>query len=200
MTKQRSHTPSPKPSKDLTVFITRTPGLCSNAKRSCYKGNFLTLEDGKPVCLECADLDYLVFLRVATQRSPGAPASTQSSGPWWNGVVPENGMSARVCLLRKPQSRARRRSAPRCARAGDAPGYGARSVARNWIATMLRSSRAGCLLRIRVARRRKPKPSQITRARNTAAEVGRSAAAKEFDETGAAPCRGRSHSSRAHRL
>ena len=48
---------------DLVVFEkVGQEGDCSECGRDLHKGSFLAMENGKPLCLECADLDHLVFL------------------------------------------------------------------------------------------------------------------------------------------
>lgn len=51
-------------SKEIVVFwlIGRKDSECSGCKQELGKGNFLTLDKGKPLCMECADLDHLVWL------------------------------------------------------------------------------------------------------------------------------------------
>ncbi len=48
---------------DLVVFQkVSEEGNCHECGAELHEGNFLTVESGKPLCLECADLDHLVFL------------------------------------------------------------------------------------------------------------------------------------------
>src|SRR5579864_1161073 len=51
-------------SKDLVVFwlVSNKDSVCSGCQKELGKGNFLTVENGKGLCMECADLDHLVFL------------------------------------------------------------------------------------------------------------------------------------------
>lgn len=56
--------PVTSPSKEIVVFwlVGRKDSECSGCKQELGKGNFLTLDKGKPLCMECADLDHLVWL------------------------------------------------------------------------------------------------------------------------------------------
>lgn len=51
-------------SKDIVVFqlISKNDSLCSGCQKELGKGNLLTVENGKGLCIECADLDHLVWL------------------------------------------------------------------------------------------------------------------------------------------
>jgi hypothetical protein len=52
-----------KKAPDLVVFETVSKeSNCSECKAEMFKGNFLFMEKGQPLCLACADLDHLVFL------------------------------------------------------------------------------------------------------------------------------------------
>lgn len=48
--------------KEPVVFSIVRSSKCSECGDDLYPGNFLTMEKGKPLCLECADLDHLVYL------------------------------------------------------------------------------------------------------------------------------------------
>ena len=48
--------------KELVVFSTLRDSKCSECGQELQKGNFLTLENSAPLCLECADLGHLEFL------------------------------------------------------------------------------------------------------------------------------------------
>src|SRR5215467_3144278 len=52
------------PSKEIVVFwlIGRKDSACSGCGQELGKGNFLTVDNGKDLCMECADLDHLVWL------------------------------------------------------------------------------------------------------------------------------------------
>jgi len=58
---------------DLFVFSIINPSVCSDCGAELARGSFLKMEKQKPVCLECADLDHLVFLQrgdvALTRRS-----------------------------------------------------------------------------------------------------------------------------------
>jgi hypothetical protein len=48
---------------DIVVFQTvRQSVICTECKTELLKGAFLFMEKGQPLCLSCADLDYLEFL------------------------------------------------------------------------------------------------------------------------------------------
>ena len=48
--------------KDLVVFMIVRDSKCSECEEELWKGQFLTMEKGKPFCMKCADLDHLLFL------------------------------------------------------------------------------------------------------------------------------------------
>lgn len=47
---------------DIVVFSIINPSVCSDCGAELSRGSFLRMEKQKPLCLECADLDHLVFL------------------------------------------------------------------------------------------------------------------------------------------
>jgi hypothetical protein len=47
---------------DIVVFSILKPSACSECGAELWKGSLLKMEGQKPLCLECADLDHLVFL------------------------------------------------------------------------------------------------------------------------------------------
>jgi hypothetical protein len=47
---------------DIVVFSILKPSACAECGVELWKGSFLRMEKEKPLCLECADLDHLVFL------------------------------------------------------------------------------------------------------------------------------------------
>ena len=49
-------------SGEIVVFSILKPSACAECGEELWKGSFLRMEKGKPLCLECADLDHLVFL------------------------------------------------------------------------------------------------------------------------------------------
>ncbi|HEU0300316.1 MAG TPA: hypothetical protein VFR37_12695, partial [Longimicrobium sp.] len=51
-----------KDPSEIVVFWTVRDSACSECGREMWKGEFLRMEDGKPLCLSCADLDHLAFL------------------------------------------------------------------------------------------------------------------------------------------
>jgi hypothetical protein len=50
--------------EDIVVFETVSQSvICTECKTALAKGDFLFMEKGRPLCLSCADLDYLDYLR-----------------------------------------------------------------------------------------------------------------------------------------
>jgi hypothetical protein len=45
-----------------TVFSIVRDSTCSQCKRELWKGELLSMQADQPLCMECADLDHLVFL------------------------------------------------------------------------------------------------------------------------------------------
>ena len=56
--------PATEKAKEIVVFwlIQKKESNCSQCQEELGSGNFITIEDGKGLCMECADLDHLVFL------------------------------------------------------------------------------------------------------------------------------------------
>ncbi len=52
----------PKPDNGIVVFSIVSDATCSECGVELVRGGFLRMEEGKPFCLECADLDHLVYL------------------------------------------------------------------------------------------------------------------------------------------
>jgi len=48
--------------QDLVVFSIVRDSKCSGCQEELWKGQFLTMEKGAPLCMKCADMDHLVFL------------------------------------------------------------------------------------------------------------------------------------------
>jgi hypothetical protein len=49
--------------QDIVVFQTVSASVfCTECKTELFKGNFLFMKKGQPLCLNCADLDHLEFL------------------------------------------------------------------------------------------------------------------------------------------
>ncbi len=48
--------------KDLVVFDIIRESKCADCGQELSKGSLLFMEGGRPLCLECADLDHLVYL------------------------------------------------------------------------------------------------------------------------------------------
>ena len=59
--------------EDIVVFSILRESVCAERGRELLKGDFLRMEADRPLCLTCADLDYLVFLprgdTVLTRRT-----------------------------------------------------------------------------------------------------------------------------------
>lgn len=49
-------------SKELVVFSILRDSKCDECKKELWKGSFLFMEGGHPLCLSCADLDHLTYL------------------------------------------------------------------------------------------------------------------------------------------
>src|SRR5256712_5823672 len=50
------------PGSDIVVFSIVRETACSECSAELWKGSFLRMENGKPLCMECADLDHLVYV------------------------------------------------------------------------------------------------------------------------------------------
>jgi len=48
--------------QDIVVFSISRESTCAECGTELYKGSFLRMENERPLCLSCADLDHLVFL------------------------------------------------------------------------------------------------------------------------------------------
>ncbi|MEW5849286.1 MAG: DUF2293 domain-containing protein [Myxococcota bacterium] len=67
---------TPRPSAgtfELTIHLANGKNPCSECSQPLLPGSFILVEDRKPVCLDCGDLDHLVFLEAGdaamTRRS-----------------------------------------------------------------------------------------------------------------------------------
>ena len=49
-------------SGEIVVFSILKPSTCAECGEELWKGSFLRMEKGKPLCMECADLDHLVLI------------------------------------------------------------------------------------------------------------------------------------------
>jgi hypothetical protein len=47
---------------EIVVFSILKPSACSECGEELWKGSFLRMEKGKPLCMKCADLDHLVYV------------------------------------------------------------------------------------------------------------------------------------------
>jgi hypothetical protein len=58
---------------EMVIFSIISSSICSECGAELIKGRFLKMEKEKPLCLECADLDHLVYLQsgnaALTRRS-----------------------------------------------------------------------------------------------------------------------------------
>lgn len=52
----------PSRPQDIVVFQLVSESACSECSQELGKGRFLRLEEGRPLCMTCSDLDHLVFL------------------------------------------------------------------------------------------------------------------------------------------
>ena len=59
---QPSEIETSKGGEDIVIFSILRDSNCSECGVELWKGNFLKMEKDRPLCLECADLDHLVFL------------------------------------------------------------------------------------------------------------------------------------------
>ena len=50
------------PKKEIIVFIVRRDTQCSKCNKELGSGSFIYLENGRALCLSCADLDHLDYL------------------------------------------------------------------------------------------------------------------------------------------
>ena len=48
--------------EDIVVFSIRKPAKCSECGEELDRGQFLRVENEKPLCMTCADLDRLEYL------------------------------------------------------------------------------------------------------------------------------------------
>src|SRR5215470_9936674 len=51
-----------KSGDDIVIFSILRDSKCSECGVELWKGTFLKMEKDRPLCLECANLDHLVFL------------------------------------------------------------------------------------------------------------------------------------------
>ena len=68
-----NHKSQDVPNDEIVVFSIINPSICSECVAELIKGSFLKMEKEKPLCLECADLDHLLYLQkgdaALTRRS-----------------------------------------------------------------------------------------------------------------------------------
>ncbi|MDO8542848.1 MAG: DUF2293 domain-containing protein [Opitutaceae bacterium] len=53
---------APRAAEDIVVFITRHDGRCAECNDEFFKGHFIRVENGRTLCLDCADLGRLEYL------------------------------------------------------------------------------------------------------------------------------------------
>jgi hypothetical protein len=63
-----------------TVFAIVKDSKCSQCQRELWKGEFLTMQGNQPLCMECADLDHLVYL--GSGNAALTRRATKHSGLW----------------------------------------------------------------------------------------------------------------------
>lgn len=70
-------------SQDITVFIATRDSVCSECQTDLGRRAWITLtrEEGA-ICLECADLDHLVFLPAGDAALTRRSKNILSSGQW----------------------------------------------------------------------------------------------------------------------
>jgi hypothetical protein len=54
--------PESRPADEIVVFSVVRDTRCAECDEELFQGSFLRMEQQKPLCLACADLDHLVFL------------------------------------------------------------------------------------------------------------------------------------------
>src|SRR5262252_240602 len=62
LTMRPSEVDTSKSGEDIVIFSIVRDSKCSECGAELWKGDFLKMEKDRPLCLECADLDHLVFL------------------------------------------------------------------------------------------------------------------------------------------
>jgi hypothetical protein len=62
MKPQEGNQQSSSETKELVVFDILRDSKCAECLQELWKGAFLFMEGGRPLCLSCADLDHLVYL------------------------------------------------------------------------------------------------------------------------------------------
>jgi hypothetical protein len=169
--------------RDIVVFSILRDSKCAECESEIGKGRFLRMEAGRPLCLTCADLDHLVFLprgntaltrrtsKYSTLRAVVVRFSRSRNRYERQGVLVEEAALERAeqeCLAdAAARERARERAAERREELDE------RYVRE--FAEKLGDSFPGC-----------PAPERIAIAehacRKYSGRIGRSAAAKQFDE------------------
>lgn len=61
-TEDRDDARRPERSDGIVVFSVLNPSVCGGCGAEITRGRFLRMEKEQPLCLECADLDHLVYL------------------------------------------------------------------------------------------------------------------------------------------
>ena len=59
---RQSNSGSSRESKELVVYSILRDSTCNLCGKELWKGDFLFMEGGHPLCLSCADFDHLVYL------------------------------------------------------------------------------------------------------------------------------------------
>jgi hypothetical protein len=59
---RQSNSGSSRESKELVVYSILRDSTCNVCGKELWKGDFLFMEGGHPLCLSCADFDHLVYL------------------------------------------------------------------------------------------------------------------------------------------
>jgi hypothetical protein len=181
MAKSPTTVPDPAP-QEIVVCWVRRDTQCGECGRELWKGSLLRMEDGKPLCMECADLDHLEFLPrgdVAVTRRASKYTRLRAVVVEWSrtrqryerqGILaePEAIQRAEEESLADSEARERRRQREALRRAAEDEQFVAA------FAAAVREQFPGC-----------PTGQEMLIAQHAcqkySGRVGRSAAAKEFD-------------------
>jgi hypothetical protein len=166
----------------MVVFITRHEGRCAECNAEFFRGSMIRVEDGNPLCLDCADLGRLEFLPrgdTAVTRRAGKLSPLRAVVVEWSrsrqryerqGILatPEAIARAEVDSLADAEVRERQR-----ARAAERREAGEQAYVAT-VAAALRAQFPGCPA---------AEAAQIAdwTCRKHSGRVGRSAAAKTLD-------------------
>jgi hypothetical protein len=98
-------------SKTIVVFMVRRETKCAECGRELFDGDVLLLEENRRLCLNCADLEYLEFLRSGnTALTRRATEHSPLCAVVCNGRALANAMNAKASLLRRRRLIGRKRN------------------------------------------------------------------------------------------